>query len=100
MNPEDSGEMTSEAFDALCTAVGRLPPQRRPVLMLHAVYGYSCPEIARYLGTSVRIVRRDLAAALQAAQGARAAIEDEEAGLYERMMALRRGEGAATGARH
>lgn len=84
--------MTSEEFDMLCIAVGRLPSQRRRVLTLRAIYGYSCREIANHLGVSTRTVNRDLAAALEAVHAARAAIEADEASLYAQVIALRRGE--------
>lgn len=84
--------MTSEEFDMLCVAIGRLTPQRRQVLTLRTIYEYSCREIADELGISTRTVHRDLARGLEAVHAARESIESGKSCFYAQVIAFRRDE--------
>lgn len=53
--------MSEREFEALCVAIAQLPERMRYAFVLRKVYGYSCREIARYLGRSTNTVREQVA---------------------------------------
>jgi RNA polymerase sigma-70 factor (ECF subfamily) len=53
--------MSEREFESLCAAIAQLPERMRYAFVLRKVYGYSCREIAEYLGRSTNTVREQVA---------------------------------------
>jgi RNA polymerase sigma-70 factor (ECF subfamily) len=74
--------MSERDFESLCVAIAQLPERMRYAFVLRKVYGYSCREIAEYLGRSTNTVR------------------DQVAQSFKRLRAVQNRDGASDGKSH